>query len=151
MRLTASLLVTFLLTSGLGLAASAEKGWMTDFEAARKKAAELERPILVDFTGSDWCGWCIKLDREVFSKKAFQTYADKNLVLFVADFPRSKKQSDEVKEQNQALAEKYRIQGFPTILLVDEDGKVLARTGYRPGGADAYVDHIGSLLENGKS
>ena len=120
--------------------------WLTDFEAAKKSAAEKKRPILIDFSGSDWCGWCIKLDKEVFSKKDFKQYAEDNLVLFLADFPRSKKQSSAVKKQNQELAQQYGIRGYPTILLLDANGNVLAKTGYQRGGAKAYVLHLQKLL-----
>jgi thiol-disulfide isomerase/thioredoxin len=79
--------------------------------------------LLVDFTGSDWCGWCIKLNREVFSKPEFQEYANKNLVLLEIDFPRSKTQSDTVKKQNEELATQYQIQGFPTVVVLNEEGR----------------------------
>ena len=121
--------------------------WLTDFERAKELASEKDVPILVDFTGSDWCGWCMKLKAEVFSKEEFQQYAKKNFVLFIADFPRMKKIPAEVSRQNRALANKYGIQGFPTILLLDEKGNVLAQTGYRRGGAKAYVEHLRGLLE----
>lgn len=124
-----------------------ESTWLTDFEQAKEVAAEKNLPILADFSGSDWCGWCIKLDNEVFSKEAFKAYAAENLVLFLADFPRSKEQSDAVKEQNQALAEKYGVRGFPTVLLLDAQGNVLERTGYQRGGPEAYVEHIKELLK----
>lgn len=120
--------------------------WLTDFEAAKKNAAEKKLPILVDFSGSDWCGWCIKLEKEVFSRKEFKRYAKDSLVLFLADFPSRKKQSETVKKQNRALAEKYGVRGYPTVLLLDADGKVLARTGYRKGGAKGYVKHLKKLL-----
>lgn len=122
-------------------------GWETDFEAAKAAAAQTKRPILADFSGSDWCGWCIKLDKEVFSKPAFKDYAATNLVLFLADFPRAKTQSAEVKAQNDKLAKQYGIEGFPTVLLLDATGKVLARTGYQAGGADKYVEHVQGLLK----
>ena len=94
----------------IGLAtASAGEGWLTDFDAAKKLAAEKKLPIVMDFSGSDWCIWCMRLDEEVFSKEAFKTYAKDNLVLFLADFPRDKKLPDEVKAQNRELARKYGI------------------------------------------
>lgn len=124
-----------------------ESGWLTDFEQAKKSAAENNRPILVDFSGSDWCGWCIKLDKEVFSKEEFKKYATDNLVLLLVDFPRRKEQSAEQKRANNALAEKYNIEGFPTVLLLDAKGNELARTGYRPGGAGEYVKHLMDLAE----
>lgn len=120
--------------------------WLTDFAAAQKLAAEKKLPILVDFSGSDWCGWCIRLDREVFSEKAFKDFAKDNLVLFLADFPRSKPQSDALKKQNEMLSNKYGIQGFPTVLLLDANGRVLHQTGYRPGGAVKYIQHLKDLL-----
>lgn len=120
--------------------------WMTDFEAAKAKAKAENKPILVDFTGSDWCGWCIKLDNEVFSKKAFKSYAAESLVLLEIDFPRKGDQSAALKAQNEALAEKYEIRGFPTILLIDHEGKVIERTGYQRGGAANYVEHLKGLL-----
>jgi protein disulfide-isomerase len=125
----------------------AEDAWLTNFEEAKKQAAETGRPILVDFSGSDWCGWCIKLDKEVFAQEAFKTYAAENLILFLADFPRSTPQSDEVKAQNQALSQTYGVRGFPTVLLLDATGEVLEKTGYQAGGATAYIEHIKQLLK----
>jgi len=122
--------------------------WLTDFEAAKKLAEERKVPILVNFAGTDWCGWCIKLDKEVFSKEEFKKFAKDNLVLFLADFPSRKKQPDKVKRQNKALADRYGIQGFPTVLLLDGNGKVLGRTGYRRGGAKKYVAHLKKVLND---
>lgn len=129
-------------------AADSETTWMTDFDAAKAKAKAEGKPLLVNFTGSDWCGWCIKLVDEVFSQKAFQEYADKSLVLVEIDFPRRKEISAELKAQNEALAKTYGIRGFPTILVMDADAKVLKSTGYRRGGAEAYVSHIKQILAN---
>lgn len=122
--------------------------WGTDYDAALKQARETNRPILVDFTGSDWCGWCIKLDKEVFSQPAFQAYATNNLVLLMLDFPRAKPQSEAIKKQNEKLSQKYGIEGFPTILLLDAEGRVLGRTGYQPGGAEAYLTHLKKMLKD---
>jgi len=129
-----------------GVSHAAGEGWLTDFEKAKKLAAEKERPILVDFTGSDWCGWCIKLDKEVFSQDEFKKYAKDNLVLFVADFPRRKELPDDVKEQNKKLASKFGVTGLPTIMLLDKNGEKLQQTGYKRGGAEAYVEHLKELL-----
>lgn len=134
----------------LSNANAGDEGWATDFAEAKKLAATSKRPILADFSGSDWCGWCIKLDKEVFSKKEFKTYAKDNLVLFLADFPQQKKQSAEVKKQNQDLSQKYGVRGFPTVLLLDSKGKVLARTGYQKGGAKAYIKHIRGLIKDAR-
>ena len=120
--------------------------WMTDFDAAKAKAEAENKPMLVDFTGSDWCIWCIKLDKEVFSKQAFRDYAAENFILVEIDFPRKKEQPAELKAQNEALAKKYGIRGFPTILILDADGEVIKRTGYVRGGAEKYVEHLREIL-----
>lgn len=124
--------------------------WLADFEAAKKMAVEKKLPIMADFSGSDWCGWCIKLDKEVFSQKEFKDYAKGNLILFLADFPRAKKQSENLAKQNKDLMKKYAVEGFPTVILMDAEGKVLARTGYQRGGAPAYVEHLKKLLADSK-
>ncbi|MCP3967593.1 MAG: thioredoxin family protein [Lentisphaerae bacterium] len=126
----------------LGISVMAADGWMTNMGEAMALAKKTNKPILVDFSGSDWCGWCMKLDREVFSQKVFKEYAKDNLILVIVDFPRSKKQSDQIKKQNSELAKKYNINGFPTVLVLDKDGKILLRTGYRDGGAEKYVKFL---------
>jgi protein disulfide-isomerase len=124
-------------------AGPALKGWTEDLDKAMKYAAASKRPIVLDFTGSDWCGWCIKLHDEVFSKDAFKDYADKNLVLVAIDFPRNKKLPDDIKERNGKLAAKYGVRGFPTIVILDSTGKKeIGRTGYVQGGPDAFIAKI---------
>lgn len=124
------------------------EGWLTDFEAAKKKAAAENRQILVDFSGSDWCGWCIKLDEEVFQKDEWKSYATNNLVQVLVDFPRDKSgQSEALKKQNDALGKKYKVRGFPSVLLLDAEGKELARTGYQRGGPFNYIEHVKELLK----
>ena len=116
--------------------------WLTSLEAGMAKAKESGKPILVDFTGSDWCGWCIKLDKEVFDHKAFKAWAIDRVVLVKLDFPRRKAQTDEERAANEAAAQKYGIRGFPTVLLLDAEGNVLQQTGYQQGGVDAWTQHI---------
>ena len=141
--IASALVVSFLMFQGI---AKAGEGWMTDFKAALEESAKRGVPILADFSGSDWCGWCIKLDKEVFQETAFKKFAAESFVLFLADFPRSKSQTAAEKSQNQELARKYEIQGFPTVLVLDQDGKVLKRTGYQRGGAAAYIEHLKEAL-----
>ena len=121
--------------------------WMTDWKAAQERAKAENKPILIDFSGSDWCGWCIKLDQEVFSKAEFQKWAQDHVIPFLADFPRQSSQSEAEKMQNKALAEAYGIRGFPTVLLVRADGTVIARTGYQAGGPEKYIAHLEELLQ----
>lgn len=139
---------TLLLVLTLGLASLAHaEVWLTDYDKALAQAKIQKRPVLVDFTGSDWCIWCMKLHSEVFSQPVFESWAQKKVVLLKLDFPRRTPQSDAVKKANAALAEKYHIEGFPTILILDENGNEKARTGYRRGGPEAYVKQLETLLK----
>ncbi len=122
--------------------------WNDNLEAAVKIAKKENRSILVDFTGSDWCIWCKRLSKEVFSQDDFINYAKNNLVLVKIDFPRSIQQSPATVYYNRQLAERFGVKGFPTIVLLDSKGYIVATTGYREGGAAAYVSHLQSLLKN---
>lgn len=104
----------------------ASEGWMTDWEAAKAESKKTGRPILINLTGSDWCGWCIRLEKNVFSKDTFKDYAKANLVLMEADFPRKKEQSAELKAQNKKLGETYLAGGYPTVWLLDAEGNKLS-------------------------
>ncbi|WP_372807304.1 thioredoxin family protein [Pontiella sp.] len=142
--------LTVLAVAAIGSGAFASEGWMTDFEKAKEVAKEKKHHILVDFSGSDWCGWCVKLDKEVFSKDEFKAYAKENLVLVLADFPRDKSnQSEALIKQNNELAKKYGVRGFPTVFLLSPEGEIVAKTGYRDGGPEAYVKHIQQLIADG--
>jgi protein disulfide-isomerase len=136
-----------LLALGASVAVAAESPWLTDFEQAKKVAKEENKAILIDFTGSDWCGWCMKLHEEVFSKKKFLEFAKKNFVLLELDFPSKKEIPEDLKKQNKELAKKYNVEGFPTVVLTDAKGRKFAQTGYVEGGPDAYVKHLEELLE----
>jgi protein disulfide-isomerase len=121
-----------------------ELTWQTDFAQASQQAAQEHKYILLDFTGSDWCPWCIKMDKEVFSQSQFSDFALKNLVLVRLDFPRKAAQSAAEKNQNKELATKYGIEGFPTYILLDPSGKEVRRqVGYLQGGATAFIDWLG--------
>ena len=129
-----------------GIAVAGGEGWSSDFEAAKKQAAETKKDLLIDFTGSDWCGWCIKLNKEVFSQEPFKAGVKDKFVLVELDYPRDKsKLSAATLKQNEELAKKYPISGYPTILLTDADGKPYAATGYKAGGPEAYVKHLDEL------
>ncbi len=117
-------------------------GWTDDFEAAKARAGKEGKDLLLDFTGSDWCGWCIKLHEEVFDTAKFKAEAPGKFVLVELDFPQQKELTRRVKAQNDALQRQFHIQGFPTILLLDSQGRVYARTGYRAGGAEKYLAHL---------
>jgi thioredoxin-related protein len=118
------------------------EGWLTDYEAAKKQAAKEGKDILMDFTGSDWCGWCIRLKKEVFSQETFKKEAPKHFVLLELDFPRSKQLEPKLKAQNNMLRDQFAVQGYPTIMLTDATGKAYAKTGYQPGGPEKYIAHL---------
>lgn len=120
--------------------------WETNLETALQKAKTENKAVLVNFTGSDWCQWCIKLSNEVFSQPDFEKYAEENLILVKLDFPRNIEQSNEIKMYNNMQAQKYGVQGFPTVLLFNSKGEMVLQTGYQPGGAVTYVNHLKSYL-----
>ena len=144
LRTTISTLLFLLLFSG---AALADPVWHTDWTKAEKLAKAQNKPILMDFTGSDWCGWCIKLHDEVFSTSAFKTWATKNVILLEVDFPRKSEMSPEQKEANEALAKKYGIQGFPTIIFAKADGKEMGRYGYDKGGPEVWTKKATEIID----
>ena len=123
----------------------AEANWATDFAKAQADAKSAHKLLLVNFSGSDWCGWCKRLEAEVFSKPEFEHYAKDNLVLVMADFPRRKPLSDEVRKQNYALAERFQVEGFPTIVILNGDGKQVGQLGYMPGGPEAFIGELKKL------
>jgi thioredoxin-related protein len=124
--------------------------WMDSFEAAKTAAKEGNKYILVDFSGSDWCGWCMKLEKKVFSTPEFKEYASKNLILFMADFPRNKTLSPEMKKQNEALMKKYGVEGFPTVLLLTTEGKTILTTGYKEGGPKPFIESLQEAIRKTK-
>ena len=123
------------------------EGWIENFEQAKKEAKQFKQPMYVLFTGSDWCPWCIKLEKEALSTKEFLSFAKANLILFKADFLRSKPVPAKLKRQNDALARKFEVQGFPTAFLMHADEDIFGRTGYQPGGGKAYVEHLTGMLK----
>lgn len=129
------------------LAHASELTWLTDLEKAQVAAKAENKRVLVNFTGSDWCGFCIKLHKEVFDTKEFADYAKKNLVLVEVDFPQKKKLPPAQQKANDALNSKYKVEGFPTILVLGADGKTLGReVGYGPGtGPKNYINKLDSM------
>jgi len=141
---------TALATTTTALAQSADwkEGWiLDDLDKAKEVAKEQDKDLLIDFTGSDWCVWCQRLDQEVFSQSQFKAEAPKEFVLVALDFPspNGREQTDAVKAANQAAAEEYDVRGYPTIILAEASGEPYAQTGYRPNGAGQYLEHIDEL------
>lgn len=101
--------------------------WLTDFKAAQKKAKSSNKPVLMNFTGSDWCRFCVLMHENVFSKQEFKDFAKDELVLFEADYPQGRAQAKSLKAQNAALASFYSVQAYPTFILLDSEGDVMGR------------------------
>jgi thioredoxin-related protein len=127
--------------------------WLTDFNEAKTEAIQTGKPILISFSGSDWCAPCIRMHKEIFEAEAFTKYAESNLILVNADFPRSKKHQLPATQQrlNNALADRYNPKGiFPYTIVVDPSGKVLDQwEGYPNESAEKFVAEISSIKING--
>lgn len=124
--------------------------WETDFDEALKTAKKKNKKLFVLFTGSDWCGWCKKLDAEVFKKDDFSKYANESFICVKLDFPRKSNQTQAEKARNSALAQEFRVQGFPTVFVLNKDKKVLHQTGYQRGGPEKYKTSLEQALAKSK-
>jgi len=127
--------------------AAADKLWMTDYDKALEQAKAENKPVLINFTGSDWCGWCIRLRNEVFSQQQFKSYAKKNLVLLEVDFPRKKELPEEQQTANRKLAREYGIRGYPTIVVLNPDGSEAGQLGYMEGGPTPFISKLKKLVK----
>ncbi|MDB6112425.1 MAG: thioredoxin, partial [Pedosphaera sp.] len=136
------LIMTLALICSALPALAAEVDWLTDVEAAQTKARRESKFALLDFTGSDWCGWCMKLKKEVFDTPEFAAFAKQNLVMVEVDFPHHKSQSPAQKQIYAKLAQTLQIQGFPTIVVLDQNGRAVGRLGYMAGGPKAFIAEL---------
>lgn len=120
--------------------------WLDNYQNALDQAKIERKPVLLDFTGSDWCGWCMKLDRETFSTPQFKAFAKQRLILVTVDFPKRKPLSPDRQLQNTQLSEQFGVQAFPTLVLLDSDGTEMADySGYMAGGPKAMIAWIESF------
>ena len=127
--------------------------WHTDLNKAIEISIESEKPLFMFFTGSDWCGWCIRLQKEVFFKPDFVKWAKENLVLVELDFPRRKKLEESLKQQNENLRQMFAVRGYPTgwfVVPEIEENKVnfkrLGSQGYVAGGSKNWIDGANKIL-----
>ncbi len=120
--------------------------WYSDYDKAEKVAREDHKPMFLFFTGSDWCGYCMKLKKEVLDTSAFNKAVGNKYVFVDIDFPMHKNQSAALKKKNQKLANKYGITGYPTVILLDDHQKKVAEMGYEPGGPAGYIKKLDKLL-----
>lgn len=129
-----------------------ETKWLTDYDKAIEQAKSQNKVILVDFTGSDWCGWCMKMKQETLDTPQFKSYSRKNLVLLEVDFPRGKAQTEQEKQQNQKLQQQFQVRGYPCFVLLDKDGKELGRQGgYLKGGPAAFIATLNTFYKPASS
>lgn len=148
------IIVTLLLFTGSFAAEAQELVWETNVTKAMEISKETKKPLLLFFTGSDWCGWCIRLQKEVLRTPEFAAWAKGNVVLVELDYPRKAPQTDAIKKQNNELQMAFGIQGFPTIILANattKDGKVnfegIGSTGYVAGGPSAWLAVANGFLK----
>jgi len=139
----------------MGMAVQAQElTWHTDVKKAVDIANKSKKPLMLFFTGSDWCGWCIRLQKEVFKTPEFEKWAKDNVVLVELDFPRRKQLEPELAKQNMELQQTFQIMGYPTIWFVKgskKGGQVhfdkLGSTGYLAGGPSPWLDNANKIIK----
>lgn len=148
------ILITLLLVVGSFAVEAQELVWQTNVNKAMEISKKTKKPLLLFFTGSDWCGWCVRLQNEVLKTPEFAAWAKENVVLVELDYPRRTPQTDELKKQNNELQQAFAIQGFPTIYFANatnKEGKVnfegLGNTGYIAGGPKAWISVANEFLK----
>lgn len=149
------LIVCTILISSLTLSAQENDGWLINFDKAAEISMKTGKPILANFTGSDWCGWCVKLKKEVFVKPAFKKWAEENVVLLELDYPRRTPQAENIKKQNRELQQFFKVRGYPTLHIFTvgvAEGKTqitsLGKTGYVAGGPTPWIANANKFLNN---
>jgi protein disulfide-isomerase len=145
--------IVVLLILGSITTGAQELKWETNLEQASQIAIKTKKPLLLFFTGSDWCGWCIRLQNEVLKKPEFAAWAKENVVLVELDFPRRTPQLPEIQKQNMELQQIFEVRGYPTIWLANptkKDGKTnlekLGSTGYVAGGPAKWLETANQIL-----
>jgi|TARA_B100001059_G_scaffold74857_2_gene72475 thiol-disulfide isomerase/thioredoxin len=148
------LIVCTLLISSLTLYSQENDGWLLNFDKAAELSMKTGKPILANFTGSDWCGWCIRLKKEVFVTPAFKKWADENVILLELDYPRRTPQTEEIKKQNRELQQFFKVRGYPTLHMFNvgiAEGKTqitsLGKTGYVAGGPTPWIANANNYLK----
>ena len=150
--------IALLLVAGSFSVQAQDIFWETNLNKAAEVAMKQNKPLLMFFTGSDWCGWCIRLQNEVLKTPEFAAWAQKNVVLVELDFPRRSPQAPDIQQQNAQLQQMFEVRGYPTIWLATpskKDGKMnlgkLGSTGYVAGGPSKWLEGANQILANGKA
>ena len=143
-------LTALLFSSGLvhGVSGTSKLNWMTNYEDAAIKAKREKKALLLFFTGSDWCAWCHRLENEALETTDFSDAAGDQFVFVVLDFPLKTSLDQITTAQNKELQKKYDVKGFPTVVLLDENGQLIGDTGYRPGGGKSYAEYLKKMVED---
>jgi thioredoxin-related protein len=128
--------------------AAEELAWRQGLSGALRQAQAENKHVLLAFTGSDWCSWCIKFDHDVLSTDRFASYAKDKLFVITVDFPHQTPQSDDLKRANVAMYKHFGVEGFPSYVLLNSDGRVLGRqTGYLEGGPEAFIAELDGFIK----
>lgn len=148
------ILLVLLLAFGYSTTEAQELTWLNNLDKAIEASKETGRPIMLFFTGSDWCGWCRRLQNEVFTQPEFAAWASQNVVLMEVDFPRHTPLSPELQLQNSQLQQFFKVPGYPSVIFVTAkkaDGKInfesLGNTGYIPGGPTPWLNAANGILK----
>jgi len=157
-KMKKTIIVLLLVLGGFSAQAQASAEWHTDLNKAMAISNKTNKPLFMFFTGSDWCGWCMKLQKEVFKTPEFEKWAKENVVLLELDFPKRTEQSTEIKQQNANLNNFFKVRGYPMVWVADvkktDDGKIqfTARgsSGYVAGGPSAWLEGANKILANNK-
>ena len=147
------LLICLLVVASTTIQAQEGQTWLTDMNQAVAVSTKEQKPLFLFFTGSDWCGWCIRLQKEVFKTPEFTTWAKENVVLVELDFPRRSSQTAEIKKQNNDLQQIFGVRGYPTVWFAKptvKDGKTnleqLGSTGYVAGGPSTWIAAANQII-----
>ncbi len=149
------LVIAFLTLTSMSMQAQEELTWHTDMSKATDISIKENKPMFLFFTGSDWCGWCIRLQKEVFKTPEFIKWAKDNVVLVELDFPRKNNQTEEIKLQNAQLQQQLQVRGYPTVWFVSAaktaEAKInlnaLGSSGYVAGGPKVWIDGANQIIQ----
>ena len=125
--------------------------WLESYDEAVELSKQSGKPILADFTGSNWCGYCVKLKNEVFDTPQFKAWAAENVVLLELDYPKPNLQADWIKQQNHMLLKRYKIDSYPSVLILNPDGSVIGSQGYQRGGADRWIAVVNNTIKSNRA
>lgn len=149
------LFILFISLSAITVKAQEDLTWHTDMAKASELSMKEKKPLMLFFTGSDWCGWCIRLQKEVFKKEEFIKWAKQNVILVELDFPKKTAQEEALKQQNYQMQQIFQVKGYPTVWLVNPEktaeGKInlsaLGSTGYVAGGPEKWLEGVNSIIK----